>query len=73
MTDRDELVQVVQRLIDGDFDSERETDVAVSFFSSSVPHPRAMGLIYYWVDEFDHAPSAEEVVDRALAYRPIEL
>lgn len=73
MTDRDELVRVAQRLIAGDFDSESETDEAVSFFSSSVPHPRAMGLIYYWEDEFDHEPSAEEVVDRALAYRPFEL
>jgi hypothetical protein len=41
--DRDELVKVIQRLFAGDFDSEMETDVAVSFFPSSVPHPRAMG------------------------------
>lgn len=73
MTDRDELIRLVQRLMAGEFDSEAETDQAVAVFSSSVPHPRAAGLIYYWEDEFDHAPSAEEVVDRALSYQAFEL
>jgi hypothetical protein len=32
-----------------------------------------MNLIFYWADEFEHQPSPEEIVDRALAYRAIQL
>lgn len=65
---REELVRMVQLLIDARL-TEEEEDRIVDELKSSVVHPRVTDLIYY------HTPklTAEEVVDRALAYRPIEL
>ena len=65
---REELVRMVQLLIDARL-TEEEEDRIVNELKSSVVHPRVTDLIYY------HTPklTAEEVVDRALAYRPIEL
>ena len=65
---RAELVQVVQQLIDAKPTGEAE-DRLVAQLMSSVPHPRVTDLIYYNTPKL----TAEEVVDRALAYRPIEL
>ncbi|MEU3191119.1 bacteriocin immunity protein [Streptomyces sp. NPDC006992] len=65
---RDELIRIVQKLIAADLPEEEE-DHLVEELQSSVFHPRVTDLIYY------HYPklTAEEVVDKALAYRPIEL
>ncbi|MBM7789142.1 bacteriocin immunity protein [Tenggerimyces flavus] len=71
--ERDRLIALVRRLISGDYQSEAEADNDVAAFEAAVPHPNASGLIYYWDEEFDHEPSAEEVVERAVAYRPTEL
>jgi hypothetical protein len=71
--DRALLVQLADRLIAGDYRSEAELDRDASEFKAAVPHPSPLDLIFHWQTEFDHAPSADEVVDRALAYRPIEL
>jgi hypothetical protein len=72
-SERDRLVALARRLIAGDYQSEAAADIDVAAFEAAVPYPRAVSLIYYWDEEFDHEPSAEEVVDRALAYRPTEL
>lgn len=71
--DRKDLVELVERLMAGSYSSDEEVDRDAQLFASEVPHPRALGLIYFWEDEFDHEPSPEEVVDRALNYRAIEL
>ncbi|MHB9759284.1 bacteriocin immunity protein [Streptomyces sp. BYX5S] len=65
---RDELIGMVQRLIEADLPGEEE-DRLVEELKSSVSHPRVTDLIYYNTPEL----TAEEVVDKALAYRPIEL
>jgi hypothetical protein len=41
-------------------------------FVAHVPHPEADDLIFYPDRHFGHEPTAEEVVDRALSYRPVE-
>lgn len=71
--DRAGLVALAQKLLDGDYDSDVELDDDMAAFKAAVPHPRASDLLYYWQDEFDHEPTAEEVVERALTYRAIEL
>lgn len=71
--EREELIGLVFRLMAADFSSEEEEDRALSEFEARVPHPRASDLIYYWHTEFDAAPTAEDIVDRALSYRPIQL
>ncbi|MFE4962140.1 bacteriocin immunity protein [Streptomyces sp. NPDC056660] len=65
---REELIQMVQQLIDARL-PEAEEDALVDELKRSVPHPRVTDLIYY----SDRDLTAEEVVDQALAYRPIEL
>ncbi|MFE9444816.1 hypothetical protein ACFYO2_38905 [Streptomyces sp. NPDC006602] len=64
---REKLIHMVQQLIDADLSEEE--DRLVEDLKSSVLHPRITDLIYYNTPKL----TAEEVVDRALAYRPIEL
>jgi len=70
---RSELVELVARLLGGAFDSEDAEDQAIAEFSARVPHPSPTDLIYHWESAFDAEPTPEEIVDRALAYRSIEL
>ena len=65
---RNELVRMVQLLINADL-PEGEEGRVVAELKSSVLHPRVTDLIYYNTPKL----TAEEVVGKALAYRPIEL
>ncbi|KAK1180828.1 bacteriocin immunity protein [Streptomyces sp. NBS 14/10] len=65
---RDELVNLVERVMAGE-GTESEHDALVRLLEENVPHPRVLNLIYY----SDPPLTAQEVVDKALAYRPIEL
>jgi hypothetical protein len=65
---REELVRMVQILVNADLPEEEE-DQIVEELKSSVSHPRVTDLIYYTTPKL----TVDEVVDRALAYRPIEL
>ncbi|MBM0124559.1 bacteriocin immunity protein [Pimelobacter simplex] len=73
MTDRSVLFDLVERLVTGAYASDAEVDRLVAEFAAAVPHPRASDLIFYWEDEFDEEPTPEQIVARALSYRPIEL
>ena len=57
----------------GDYASADEVERLVAEFQAGVLRPGASDLIFYWQDEFDREPTPAEVVERALAYRPIEL
>jgi hypothetical protein len=70
---RDELVELVRRIMAGGGGSREEADRLVAVFVESVPHPEADGLIFYPDQYFDHEPTAEEVVELALSYRPRQL
>ncbi|MET9802197.1 bacteriocin immunity protein [Streptomyces sp. NPDC006368] len=65
---RDELIRLVERIMAGE-GTEEEHDQLVQLLQKNVPHPRVVGLIYHSSPPL----SAEEVVDQALAYRPIAL
>ncbi|ALV36167.1 bacteriocin immunity protein [Streptomyces sp. CdTB01] len=65
---REELIGMVQQLIDARL-PEDEEDRLVAELKASVLHPRVTDLIYYNTPKL----TAEEVVDEALSYRPIEL
>jgi hypothetical protein len=71
--ERVELIALVERIIAGHYADDADLQQDVSDFQYRVLHPRALGLIYHWADEFETEPSSTEIVDRALAYRPIEL
>lgn len=62
---RDELVEIVRRVRD----AGPESDFYLLLLQANVPAPRVSDLIYYPPAVLD----AEEIVERALAYRPMEL
>lgn len=71
---RTELVRMVRFIMDGMPGlSEEEQDRAVAEFEDAVPDPDARDLIFYPGDHFDSSPTAEQVVERALSYRAIQL
>ncbi|MFD3667192.1 bacteriocin immunity protein [Streptomyces sp. NPDC058672] len=65
---RTELIEMVQKLIDATL-PEAEEDALLEELKASVQHPRVSDLIFYQEPPL----TAEQVVDQALAYRPIEL
>ncbi|MDX3227038.1 hypothetical protein [Streptomyces sp. ME19-01-6] len=65
---RNELVNLAERVMAAEGMEGEHGDLA-RLLEENVPHPRVLDLIYY----SDPPLTAEEVVDKALAYRPIEL
>ena len=65
---RERIVWIAQHLIDATLPEEEE-DALVEELQESVPHPRVTDLIFYT----DPPLTADQVVDQALTYRPIEL
>jgi hypothetical protein len=75
---RDELIALVERIMRVETSDEAEEDRLIELFESSVTHPAASDLIFYPHKYFGEAfrrtsPSAKQVVDAALACRPIQL
>jgi hypothetical protein len=75
---RQELIELVGRIMRGDGATEDEDDRLVELFEDSVVHPAATDLIFYPYKYFGEKyrgkePTPEQVVDAALAYKPIEL
>lgn len=70
---RSELVRLVERITQADGQTQTEADALVENFLAAVPHPRATDLIFYPESVVGRELSAEEVVDLALGYRPVEL
>ena len=68
------MIDLVRRIMEADAASEAEHDALIDRFEASVPRPGASALIFWPEQEgFDRELTPEEVVDVALAYRPIEL
>jgi Colicin immunity protein / pyocin immunity protein len=67
---RDELVDLVGRLMRAE-GGESDQDAWLDLIERSVPCPHVSDLIYW--PPGGRELRAEEIVDRALAYRPIEL
>ncbi len=69
---RAEAGALVQRIMDADYASEEEVDIWLNLLDSALACPTGYisGLIF-WPP--DRELSADEVVDQALAYRPIAL
>jgi hypothetical protein len=65
---RDELVEIVRRIQAAD----PETNYYLRLLDANVARPDVGGLIFYPPAELRNA-SAEQIVDTALAYRPIAL
>lgn len=65
---RDELIEIVRRILAADDDM----DYYVLLLETNVQHPRVSGLIFWPPPELVNA-SPESIVDAALSYRPIAL
>jgi hypothetical protein len=63
---RKELIQLVEQILDVEKYSEKQLDDMLELLHRNVPHPAVANLIYY--DDL----SPEEIVDRALNYKPIQ-
>ncbi|MFC7441552.1 hypothetical protein [Laceyella putida] len=72
---KEELVEFVRRAMD--FETYRtETHYYMELFYVHVSMPKASNLIFYPDGQFkdnmgEYAPTPEEIVERALAYKPI--
>lgn len=64
---RNEILQLVERICDADFKTEEEYNQAILLFVDSVPDPEAADLIFHHNPEL----TPEEIVDKALSYKPI--
>ena len=68
MTEREELLALVQKIVEC-AGSEEEIDIWLDELQSRVPHPAVTDLIYH----NETSLTVEEIVDTALAYRPMRL
>jgi hypothetical protein len=65
---REELVEIVRRVLEGG----PEEDHYLRLFETNVAHPGASGLIFHPPAGLEGA-SPEQIVDAAMAHRPIAL
>ena len=65
---REELINLVNRIVECE-GSEEEIDEMIEVGKRNVPHPEISDLIY-WNDE---ELTPEQIVDKALEYKPIQL
>jgi hypothetical protein len=64
---RKELIQLVEQILDVEKYSEDQLDEMLELLDRNVPHPAVTDLIYY--DDL----SPEEIIDKALDYKPVQL
>jgi len=62
-----DLIKLVKDIVDINNRSEEEIDALIEILKSNVPHPEVMDLVYFK----NLAP--EEIVEKALAYKTINL
>lgn len=66
---KEELIELVKKIRNGEFEDEKERTILLERFRENVPHPEVINLMYY------HKPrlTPEEIVEKALSYKPIIL
>jgi len=76
---REELIELGKKIVNCE-GTEDEISIMIELFGQNVPHPKGASLFYYpenynaKLDDISkYSPSIEEVVDKALNYRPLQL
>ncbi|MGW2702952.1 bacteriocin immunity protein [Streptomyces sp. NPDC001340] len=69
---REELVEIVRRILAGCASGDPDTDYYLSVLRTNVTHPRAADLLFHPPTHLADAPP-ERIVEELLAYRPIAL
>lgn len=67
---RTELIELAERIQDASGANEAENNELLELFLANVPDPNASN--YFFELEYDDL-SPEEIVDKALAYKPFQL
>lgn len=74
-----ELIQLGKKIVDC-LGSEKEVDQMINTFNENVPYPNGANLFFYPENYntrrdniSEYKPTVEEVVDKALSYKPIQL
>ena len=67
---REELIELARKIRFAEGDSEREMDQNIDLFLNNVPDPNATK--YFYSKEFE-GMTLEQIVDKALSYKPIQL
>ncbi|MET8631421.1 e9imm peptide [Streptomyces sp. NPDC004680] len=67
---RDQAIALVQRLVNGDTANEAEDSDILEALERGLGCPHISDYIFW---DYDPAFTAEKVVDRAMAYKPIAL
>ena len=65
---REELINLVNKIVECE-SSEEEIDEMIEVVKRNVPHPEISDLIYWNEEEL----TPEQIVDKALDYKPIQL
>ena len=65
---REELINLVNKIVECE-GSEEEIDEMIEVVKRNVPHPEISDLIYWNEEEL----TPEQIVDKALDYKPIQL
>ncbi|WP_282056834.1 bacteriocin immunity protein [Maribacter luteus] len=76
---REELIELEKRIVNCQ-GTEDEIDEMIQVFNKNVSHPKGASL-FYSPENYnarrdkisDYNPTVEEVVDKALSYKPIQL
>jgi Colicin immunity protein / pyocin immunity protein. len=76
---RDELIELGKRIVNCE-GTEEEIDAMYELFSNNVPHPNGANLFFY-PENYNarkdnlsqYHPTVEEIVDKALSYKPIQI
>lgn len=66
---RFELIQLVRKVAEGECSSESERDKLINIIEANIPAPDITSFIFHHEPEL----TPEEIVDKALAYKPIIL
>jgi hypothetical protein len=76
---REELINLGRKIINCE-GTEEEIDKLCELFSKNVPHPKGASLFFYPEnynarkdDISKYNPTVDEVVDKALNYKPLQL
>lgn len=67
---REEAIPLVQRLMDGDVTDEEEADAILEALPRGLACPHVSDYVFW---DFAQELTAEEILDRALAHKPIAL
>lgn len=71
--DKAQLIRLVEQIINGE-GTEEEVDTWVSLVEQNVPDPNVWNLLFFPEKSgLGDSPSAEQIVEKAFAYRPILL